>query len=82
MNQIHYPRPRSAAIQLPDTGFVRLPQIIGDRRANPPTPPVIPVCAATWWAGVKSGKYPAGIKLSPRVTVWKVEEIRALIASV
>lgn len=32
-----------------------------------------------WWAGVKLGKYPPGIKLSPRVTVWKQSQIDALI---
>ena len=34
-----------------------------------------------WWKGVKEGKYPPGIKLSPRVTVWKSSDIDALIAS-
>ena len=34
-----------------------------------------------WWKGVKDGKYPPGIKLSPRVTVWRASEIDALIAS-
>jgi hypothetical protein len=68
--------------QLPETGFVRVSQLLGKPKANPPIPPIIPVCAATWWAGVKSGKYPRGVKLSPRVTAWRVEDIRALIASV
>ena len=34
-----------------------------------------------WWKGVKDGKYPPGIKLSPRVTVWKASDIDALIAN-
>lgn len=34
-----------------------------------------------WWKGVKDGKYPPGIKLSPRVTVWKSSDIDALIES-
>lgn len=34
-----------------------------------------------WWKGVKEGKFPPGIKLSPRVTVWKSSDIDALIAS-
>ena len=34
-----------------------------------------------WWKGVKDGKFPPGIKLSPRVTVWKSSEIDSLIAS-
>lgn len=48
----------------PEIGFVRLPQIIGDRKRG--IPAVIPVSEATRWRGVKSGKYPAGILLGPR----------------
>ena len=29
--------------KLPETGFLRLPQIIGDPKAKPPIPPIIPV---------------------------------------
>ena len=38
------------------------------------------ISRSAWWKGVKEGKFPAGIKLSPRVTVWKSSEIDALIA--
>ncbi len=65
--------------QLPETGFVRLPQIIGNPKAEPPIPPVIPVSKSTWWAGIKSGRYPKPVKLGSRVTAWRVEDIRALI---
>ena len=64
---------------LPETGYVRLRQILGDSKANPPVPPIIPVCSSTWWAGVKSGRYPAPIKLGPNTTAWSVISIRALI---
>jgi len=67
--------------QLPETGFVRLRQIIGDPKAEPAIPPVIPVGKSTWWAGVKSGRYPQPVKLGPRTTVWAVDSIRALIAA-
>ena len=66
---------------LPEVGFLRLPQIIGDPKAQPPIPPIIPIKKSTWWAGVKTGRYPRAIKLSSRVTVWRVEDIRALIAN-
>lgn len=66
--------------QLPETGFLRLFQIIGDEKRG--LPPIIPVKKSCWWAGVKSGRYPAPVKLAPRVTAWRVEDIRALIASV
>ncbi len=64
---------------LPETGFVRLQSIIGDPKSNPPVPAIIPVSKSTWWAGVKSGRFPEPIKLGPRITVWRVEDIRELI---
>lgn len=63
---------------LPATGYVRLPQIVGDPKKG--ILPIIPIGRSSWWAGVKEGKYPAAIKLGPRTTVWRVEDIRALLA--
>ena len=68
--------------KLPETGFLRLPQIIGNPGAEPPIPPIIPIGKSCWWAGVKSGRFPKPVKLGPRVTAWKVEDILALIQSV
>jgi hypothetical protein len=67
--------------QLPETGFLRLSHIIGDAKAVPPIPPIIPVKKSCWWAGVKSGLFPKPVKLGPRVTAWRVEDIRSLIIS-
>ena len=64
---------------LPEEGFVRLSQIIGDLNADPPRPGLIPIGSSSWWEGVKSGRYPPSVKLSPRITAWRVEDIRALI---
>jgi len=72
--------------QLPKEGYLRLSQIVskpGKPKADPPIPPspgVIPVCTSSWWKGVKTGKYPKPVKLGPRTTVWRVQDIRALIA--
>jgi hypothetical protein len=60
--------------------FLRLPQIIGNRKTKPPIPGIIPVSKTTWWAGIKSGIYPPAIKLSPRVCVWRASDIQALIS--
>ena len=65
--------------QLPETGYLRLSQIIGNRRANPPIPALIPVSKSTWWEGVKSGRFPKPVKLGERITVWRVEDILVLI---
>jgi len=64
---------------LPETGFLRLIQIIGSPLANPPIPPIIPVSRSTWLAGVREGRFPKPVKLSKRTTAWPVESIRALI---
>jgi predicted DNA-binding transcriptional regulator AlpA len=63
---------------LPEIGYLRLPQIIGDRKRN--IPALIPVSRATWWAGVASGRFPAGVLLGPRTRAWSVESIKSLIA--
>ncbi len=65
---------------LPEIGYLRLPQIIGNRKASPPIPALIPVSKSTWWAGVKSGRYPQPVRtLGTRITAWRVEDIRSLI---
>jgi len=64
---------------LPATGYLRLSQIIGNPKATPPIPALIPISKSTWWAGVKSGRFPASVRLGPRITAWRVEDIRELI---
>lgn len=56
---------------LPATGFLRLPKVLS----------LIPVGRSTWWAGVKTGLYPAPVKLGARMTAWRAEDIAALIAA-
>ena len=64
---------------LPETGYLRLRQIIGNPKADPPIPPLIPVSRSTWWVGVKNGRFPKAVKLGPNTTVWRVEDILELI---
>lgn len=66
---------------LPESGFLRISQIVGDPTATPPIPPIVPVGKSTWWQGVRTGRFPKPVKLGPRTTAWRVEDIRALIAS-
>lgn len=58
--------------ELPETGFVRQKQLV---------PGIIPFSAATLWRKVKESQFPAPIKLSPGVTVWRVEDVREWIRS-
>lgn len=66
-----------SAFSVPDrpfplTGLVRLAEILA------PNGP-IPVGKSTWWAGVASGRFPQPLKLGPRTTCWRAEDIRTLI---
>ena len=56
-------------LPLPEEGFARLPQVLY----------VLGIGKTSLWQGIKTGKYPAPIKLGPRTTVWRVEDIRAVI---
>jgi predicted DNA-binding transcriptional regulator AlpA len=64
---------------LPTTGYLRLPQIIGNPKTDPPVPAIIPVSRSTWWAGIKSGIYPTPVKFSSRCTAWRLEDIISLV---
>lgn len=67
---------------LPTTGFLRLGQIIGDPKAKPPLPALIPVSRATWANGVRSGIYPKSYRIAPRLNGWKVQDILELIEKI
>jgi len=56
---------------IPQSGFLRLTQVLN----------VIPIGKSSWWEGVKSGRFPKPIKLTPRCTAWRVDDIRDLIKS-
>lgn len=64
--------------QLPETGYLRLSQILGSKSKE--IPALIPVGKSTWWEGVRNGRFPKPIKLGRRITAWRVEDIRTLIA--
>jgi prophage regulatory protein len=77
------------AQQLPQTGYLRLPQIIGrdetpkatskTKRAKPAIPALVPISKSSWWAGIKTGRYPKPVKLGPHTTAWRVEDIMSLL---
>ena len=70
---------KTTSPQRPEAGFFRLWHIIGDKKATPAIPALIPVGRTTWLNGVKSGKYPKPVKLGERMTAWRVSDIRDLI---
>tara|TARA_B100000989_G_scaffold239421_1_gene186303 strand:+ start:95 stop:316 length:222 start_codon:yes stop_codon:yes gene_type:complete len=59
--------------------FLRLKQIIGDPKAEPPIQPILPISKSSWWDGVKSGRFPKAVKIGANTTVWREDEIRSLV---
>jgi prophage regulatory protein len=55
--------------EIPEVGFLRLAQVLE----------LIPVGKTCWWEGVKSGRFPKPVKISPRCTAWRTDEILLLI---
>ncbi len=64
--------PDAVCRPFPQTGFVRLPEILAPRGP-------IPIARSTWWAGVKEGRYPKPVKLGRRITAWRAQDINELI---
>lgn len=57
---------------LPETGYVRERELLAH---------VLPVSASTLARMVKRGKFPAGVKLAPRITGWRAEDVRMWLAA-
>lgn len=49
--------------------FLRLPEVLA----------IIPVSRATWYDGIKTGRFPAQVKLGPRVAAWRRSDIDRLV---
>ncbi len=56
-------------LNLPEVGYLHLSQILN----------IIPISKSAWWEGCRSGLYPKPVKLGPRTTAWRVEDIRDLM---
>lgn len=50
-------------------GLLRIHQVLA----------LVPIGESSWWKGCKEGIYPKPIKLGPRTTVWRAEDIAAFI---
>ena len=56
-------------LDIPEFGFLRLNDVLR----------IIPVSKTTWYNGVRSGRFPKGIRLSQNIVVWRVEDIKNLV---
>ena len=60
--------------RLPVPGtFLRQSQIIGSKRCG--IAPLIPIGKTTLWKYIKEGRFPKPLKLGPRCSVWKAEDV-------
>jgi predicted DNA-binding transcriptional regulator AlpA len=64
---------------LPTVAFLRLPQIIGCKKSNPPIPALIPISRTAWLEGCNSGIYPKPVKIGGRSIAWRVQDIKEII---
>ena len=56
-------------MDIPEFGFLRLDDVLK----------IIPVSKTTWYNGVRSGRFPKGIRLSQNIVVWRIEDIKNLV---
>src|SRR5262249_50271419 len=54
---------------LPTEGFCRLKQVLH----------VFPVSRASWYDGIRDGRYPKPIRIGKKMVAWRVEDIRRLL---
>lgn len=58
---------KNISTELPNVVYVRLNDLI---------PKIVPFSAATVWRKVKTGQFPKPVKLSDRVTAWRLQDVR------
>ncbi len=63
--------PKQQPATLPESGYIRVNDLIK----------IIPFSASTVWRKAKKGSFPTPIKLSEQITAWRVEDVRAWMAS-
>ncbi len=59
-------------VERPAVGFVRQADLV---------PGMVPFSPATLWRKVKAGEFPQPVKLSARVTAWRLEDVHAWMQS-
>jgi prophage regulatory protein len=57
--------------------LIRLKEIVGNSKAG--IKGLLPISAASYWAGVKSGRYPQPVRLGPKITAWRLSDVLALV---
>ena len=58
---------------------IKMQKLLRLRQVIAPEGP-LPISRSAWWLGVKEGRYPKPIKLGPRTTAWRSEDIEELVS--
>ncbi len=66
--------------ELPDSAFIRESQLVIDPK-RPQYPAPLPFSAATLWRKVAAGTFPKPVKISTRVTAWRVSDVRTFLSA-
>ncbi|WP_286952853.1 MULTISPECIES: helix-turn-helix transcriptional regulator [Aminobacterium] len=59
-------------VTMPEFGFLRLPDVLK----------IIPVSSATWYNGIREGRFPKGIRITGNTVGWRVQDIKALVRKI
>ncbi len=65
---------------MPIQPLLKLHQVIGDPKRD--IEGLYPVSRSAWYAGIRSGKFPAGVKIGQRSVAWRYSDIAALVENV
>ena len=60
---------------LPDSALLREAQLVPSPK-RPNATPVLPFSGSTLWRKVQDGSFPKPVRLSERVTAWRVGDVR------
>ncbi len=57
-------------------GLYRIKTIV---RTKEGCPPLFDMSASTWWAGVRSGRFPKPVRMGKRMTRWRGSDLLAFV---
>jgi predicted DNA-binding transcriptional regulator AlpA len=56
-------------MDIQEKALLRLPRVLA----------LVGISRSHWWSGIAQGKFPRGVKISPRCTAWRAADIAALL---
>jgi prophage regulatory protein len=78
MSKLKLNTPASVPV-IPETGFIRVSQLIGCRRRG--LVPILPISRSCLYAWIREGRWPAPQKLGSKVIAWPSSQVREALAT-